>query len=66
VSLKKLRRLAGISQWKLARLTGYTQASISAFELGVRRPNADTNERIRKLLLPLIEKRAEELASVGA
>ena len=44
------RELAGLSQRDLAALTGFKQSQISAWELGVGRPNLASTMRLFKAL----------------
>lgn len=45
-NLKKLRRLAGMSQVELASTLGLTQGAIAHYEKGIRRPNVDIAKKI--------------------
>jgi transcriptional regulator with XRE-family HTH domain len=48
--LKRLRRAAGITQYKLASETGISRARISHFELGISKPTPDEEALITKIL----------------
>ena len=53
LKLKKLRESKGLSQYKLAELSGVAQPIINRMEQGVNSPNVDT---VVKILAPLGKK----------
>lgn len=48
--LKKLRRKAGLSQYALAKLSGFSRQTISSLEKGGREPSWETVRRLARTL----------------
>jgi transcriptional regulator with XRE-family HTH domain len=48
--LVELRKVAGLSKYRLAELTGITRQALSLLETGQREPNWDTVQRLAKAL----------------
>lgn len=67
--IKATRRSAGLTQSKLADLTGISQPKLSAYERGVIEPSSRTIERIERAARPrpsvMLERHAEEIRDLA-
>lgn len=63
--MARMRRAAGLSQHRLAKLAGMTQAEVCQFELGNRNLRADRLACIEAVLRRELERAAREMAELN-
>ena len=65
-SLRELRRLAGWTLIRTARVAGIGQSALSEIETGGRRVAPKTEKKIRRVLLRAAARRGQQLGAVLA
>jgi transcriptional regulator with XRE-family HTH domain len=61
IGIRKLRKLSGVTQYELARLSGIERTRLSLAENGHVRLDASENDSVRRALITAIERRMAQL-----